>query len=44
MDWSWDLLNEAERTVLRRLSVFSGGATPAAAEQVCGAGPAAPAG
>ena len=36
VDWSWDLLNEAERTVLRRLSVFSGGATPAAAEQVCG--------
>ena len=42
VDWSWDLLDEAERTVLRRLSVFSGGATPAAAEQVCGpaAGPA----
>jgi predicted ATPase/DNA-binding SARP family transcriptional activator len=36
VDWSWDLLGEAERTVLRRLSVFSGGATPAAAEQVCG--------
>ena len=36
VDWSWDLLNEAERTVLRRLSVFSGGATPTAAEQVCG--------
>ena len=28
VDWSWDLLDEAERTVLRRLSVFSGGATP----------------
>ena len=38
VDWSWDLLNEAERTVLRRLSVFSGGATPAAAERVCGLG------
>ena len=36
VDWSWDLLDGAERTVLRRLSVFSGGATPAAAEQVCG--------
>jgi predicted ATPase len=36
VDWSWDLLDERERTVLRRLSVFSGGATPAAAEQVCG--------
>ena len=38
VDWSWDLLNQAERTVLRRLSVFSGGATPSAAEQVCGLG------
>ena len=36
VDWSWDLLDDAERTVLRRLSVFSGGATPGAAEQVCG--------
>ncbi len=42
VDWSWDLLTEGERTVLRRLSVFSGGATPVAAEQVCR--PAAPAG
>jgi predicted ATPase/DNA-binding SARP family transcriptional activator len=38
VDWSWDLLDDAERTVLRRLSVFSGGATPAAAEPVCGPG------
>jgi predicted ATPase/DNA-binding SARP family transcriptional activator len=36
VDWSWDLLDEAERIVLRRLSVFRGGATPDAAEQVCG--------
>jgi predicted ATPase len=36
VDWSWDLLDERERTVLRRLSVFSGGATPTAAERVCG--------
>jgi predicted ATPase/DNA-binding SARP family transcriptional activator len=36
VDWSWDLLDDDERTVLRRLSVFSGGATPAAAGQVCG--------
>ncbi len=36
VDWSWDLLDEAERRILRRLSVFSGGATPGAAEQVCG--------
>jgi predicted ATPase/DNA-binding SARP family transcriptional activator len=36
VDWSWDLLDEPERIVLRRLSVFRGGATPDAAEQVCG--------
>jgi predicted ATPase/DNA-binding SARP family transcriptional activator len=35
VDWSWELLDEPERTVLRRLSVFSGGATPASAEHVC---------
>jgi predicted ATPase/DNA-binding SARP family transcriptional activator len=35
VDWSWDLLDLTERLVLRRLSVFSGGATPEAAEQVC---------
>ncbi|GAA0413981.1 BTAD domain-containing putative transcriptional regulator [Microbispora corallina] len=36
VDWSWDLLTEAERGVLRRLSVFSGGASLDAAERVCG--------
>ncbi len=41
VDWSWDLLSENERTVLRRLSVFSGGATPGAAELVCGPLPVA---
>ncbi|MFC4000021.1 BTAD domain-containing putative transcriptional regulator [Nocardiopsis sediminis] len=35
IDWSWDLLTGAERTVLRRLSVFSGGASLEAAERVC---------
>ena len=35
VDWSWELLTEAERMVLRRLSVFSGGASLDAAEQVC---------
>ncbi|MEU6058107.1 BTAD domain-containing putative transcriptional regulator [Streptomyces sp. NPDC047097] len=35
VDWSWDLLDEAERTVLRRLSVFSGGCDLEAAEAVC---------
>ncbi|WP_039828378.1 BTAD domain-containing putative transcriptional regulator [Nocardia testacea] len=42
VDWSWELLTDAERTVLRRLAVFAGGASLAAAEQVCadpGAGP-----
>ena len=35
VDWSWELLTDAERTVLRRLAVFSGGASLDAAEQVC---------
>ncbi|MGW7330040.1 BTAD domain-containing putative transcriptional regulator [Streptomyces sp. NPDC054840] len=35
VDWSWDLLDEAERTVLRRLSVFAGGCDLDAAEDVC---------
>ncbi|WP_183069721.1 BTAD domain-containing putative transcriptional regulator [Streptomyces sp. gCLA4] len=38
VDWSWELLDEAERTVLRRLSVFAGGCDLAAAEAVCGDG------
>ena len=37
VDWSWDLLTDAERMVLRRLSVFSGGASLEAAERVCAA-------
>ncbi|WP_241518579.1 BTAD domain-containing putative transcriptional regulator [Streptomyces sp. CB03238] len=36
VDWSWDLLDEPERAVLRRLSVFSGGCDLDAAEAVCG--------
>ncbi|KDN76741.1 regulator [Streptomyces olindensis] len=36
VDWSWDLLDEDERDVLRRLSVFSGGCDLPAAEAVCG--------
>ncbi|GHJ35144.1 BTAD domain-containing putative transcriptional regulator [Streptomyces sp. TS71-3] len=35
VDWSWELLTGAERTVLRRLSVFAGGASLEAAERVC---------
>jgi predicted ATPase/DNA-binding SARP family transcriptional activator len=39
IDWSWELLGGAEQVLLRRLSVFAGGATLEAAERVC-AGPA----
>lgn len=35
VDWSWELLDDTERAVLRRLSVFRGGATPDSAERVC---------
>ncbi|WP_410655343.1 BTAD domain-containing putative transcriptional regulator [Amycolatopsis sp. lyj-112] len=35
VDWSWELLTDAERVVLRRLSVFAGGASLEAAEGVC---------
>ncbi|MFE6690859.1 BTAD domain-containing putative transcriptional regulator [Streptomyces sp. NPDC057743] len=35
VDWSWDLTDEPERAVLRRLSVFAGGCELAAAEEVC---------
>jgi LuxR family maltose regulon positive regulatory protein len=36
LTWSYDLLSEAERTLLRRLAVFEGGWTLEAAESVCG--------
>jgi predicted ATPase/class 3 adenylate cyclase len=36
IDWSYDLLSEAEQAVLRRLSAFAGGFTLEAAEAVCG--------
>lgn len=36
VDWSWDLLPEPERVLLRRLSVFAGGWTLEAAEAVAG--------
>ncbi|MEU9386311.1 BTAD domain-containing putative transcriptional regulator, partial [Streptomyces sp. NPDC048279] len=35
VDWSWDLLDEGERTVLREVSVFAGGWDLTAAEAVC---------
>ncbi|MFD1931608.1 BTAD domain-containing putative transcriptional regulator [Nonomuraea mangrovi] len=36
IDWSWDLLGDAERAVLRRLAVHAGGCTLRAAEAVGG--------
>src|SRR4051794_36991035 len=36
LDWSHDLLSDAEKALLRRLAVFRGGWTLDAAEQVCG--------
>ncbi|MBM7491258.1 putative ATPase [Micromonospora luteifusca] len=36
VEWSWDLLDDAERRVARRLTVFAGGATLEAAGRVCG--------
>ena len=35
VDWSYGLLNPAEQTLFRRLSVFTGGCTLEAAEAVC---------
>ncbi len=35
IDWSYDLLSEEERTLWSRLSVFSGGWTLEAAEEIC---------
>ncbi|MFI7464506.1 BTAD domain-containing putative transcriptional regulator [Nonomuraea sp. NPDC049646] len=36
VEWSWDLLDERERVLARRLGVFAGGATLEAVEEVCG--------
>jgi predicted ATPase len=36
MDWSYELLDEAERRLFARLAIFNGGWTLPAAEQVCG--------
>ncbi|MEV7971489.1 AfsR/SARP family transcriptional regulator, partial [Sphaerisporangium sp. NPDC088356] len=33
--WSWELLNEDERTVAERISILPGGVTPASAVAVC---------
>ncbi|MFI0448974.1 BTAD domain-containing putative transcriptional regulator [Actinomadura sp. 6N118] len=40
IDWSWELLSEPERTVLRRLAVHSEGATLDSAEAICATGDA----
>jgi predicted ATPase/TolB-like protein/Tfp pilus assembly protein PilF/predicted Ser/Thr protein kinase len=36
IDWSYDLLDESEKSIFRRLSVFSGSFSVEAAESVCG--------
>jgi predicted ATPase len=41
VDWSWDLLDGAERALLSRLAVFTGGVTAEAAEAVCAGDPVA---
>lgn len=38
LDWSHDLLSDPERALLRRLSVFAGGWTLAAAQGICAGG------
>ena len=38
LDWSYDLLDQGERSLLARLTVFQGGRTLEAAEMVCGPG------
>ncbi len=35
IDWSWDLLTELERILLRRLSIFAGGWTLESAQAIC---------
>ncbi len=38
IDWSYDLLTDVEKTMFQRLSVFAGGCTLEAAEDVCSGG------
>ncbi|GIJ46933.1 SARP family transcriptional regulator [Virgisporangium aliadipatigenens] len=44
VDWSWDLLTEPERVMLRRLCVFTGSGALSTVEAVCGAPPLSPGG
>jgi hypothetical protein len=39
IDWSYQLCSDAERRLLARLAVFTGGCTDEAAEAICGAHP-----
>ncbi|MEP6799081.1 MAG: BTAD domain-containing putative transcriptional regulator, partial [Lapillicoccus sp.] len=41
VEWSWDLLNPAERLLVERLSVFPAGATTRSASAICSGGPLA---
>ena len=43
IDWSYQLLDPSERTLLQRLSIFAGPVRADAVEQVCGEAPLAPA-
>jgi predicted ATPase/DNA-binding XRE family transcriptional regulator len=38
LDWSYALLTDDEQAIFRRVSIFTGGATAAAVESVCGSG------
>jgi predicted ATPase/class 3 adenylate cyclase len=42
VDWSYDMLSDAEKTLLNRLAVFKGGWDMEAAEAVCGTAPLDP--